>query len=272
MTTHAAQRALFVKVFGIPKPVIGMVHLAALPGNPGYRSRMVVYDHALRDARALREGGVDALLIENFGDTPYFPGRVPPHIVAEMTLIVQAIRREVELPVGVNVLRNDGLSALAVAGAAGGGFVRVNVLSGTYATDQGLISGEAHLLMRSRHELASPALIFADMLVKHARPLGELDPGAIARDTAHRARADALIVTGSSTGVAPSLDEVRTVRQAVPEKMILVGSGVTERNAPDFLRLSDGLIVGTDLKEEGKIENAVDAARVQRLVEGARSP
>src|SRR4051795_9681702 len=131
------------------KIVIGMVHLAPLPGSPGYGSDVAsVRDAALRDAAALADGGVDGVMIENFGDVPFFPGRVPAYVVAHMTAIAAEVRARVALPLGINVLRNDGLSALAVAHACGAEFIRVNVLCGARVADQGLLQGIAHDLLR----------------------------------------------------------------------------------------------------------------------------
>ena len=139
----------------VRKPVIGMLHLPALPGSPLYGGSLTsIRDAMLRDAQLLAEGGVNGLMIENFGDTPFFPGRVPAHVVAHLTAIAGEVRRCVpNLPLGINVLRNDGLSALAVAHAVGADYIRVNVLCGARVADQGLLQGIAHELLRLRAEL-----------------------------------------------------------------------------------------------------------------------
>src|SRR5438067_2116303 len=116
----------------IAKPIIGMLHLDALPGSPLYAgSTQKLREVILDDARKLADGGVHGLMIENFGDTPFFPGRVPSHVVAHMTAIAAEVKRVVpNLPLGINVLRNDGLSALSIAHAVGADYIRVNVLCG----------------------------------------------------------------------------------------------------------------------------------------------
>src|SRR5690242_19836277 len=120
------------------KHVVGMLHLAPLPGSPLYTGQFeMIRERLLRDAEALAAGGVHGLMMENFGDVPFYPGRVPAHVVACMTALAAEVRRAVDLPLGINVLRNDGLSALAVAHAVGAQFIRVNVLCGARVADQG---------------------------------------------------------------------------------------------------------------------------------------
>ena len=155
------------------KPVIGMVHLLPLPGSPRFGGDVsAIREAALRDAQALAEGGVHGIMMENFGDVPFFPGHVPASVVAHVTTIAAEIRRRIDLPLGINVLRNDGQSALAVAHAVGADFIRVNVLSGARVTDQGIVQGIAHDLLRERSQLGATSVkILADVDVKHSAPL-----------------------------------------------------------------------------------------------------
>ena len=132
-------------IFEKEKPVIGMLHLPALPGSPlNELSLEAIRRHVLKDAEALATGGVDGLILENFGDVPFYPRRVPAHTVAFMTAIALEVRRAFDMPLGINVLRNDAEAAMAVAFAAGAQFIRVNIHSGARVTDQGLIEGMAH--------------------------------------------------------------------------------------------------------------------------------
>ena len=154
------------------RAVIGVVHLPALPGSPGHTlSRSEILDHALADARALFDGGVSGIIVENFGDSPFYSDQVPHHTVADMTAIVQAITDlNQTVPVGVNVLRNDASAALAIAAASNGCFIRVNVHTSAMLTDQGWIEGKAHLTLRERKALGAEAIsIAADVGVKHWR-------------------------------------------------------------------------------------------------------
>jgi membrane complex biogenesis BtpA family protein len=199
-------------------PVVGMVHLDALPGSPGFGGdRRAIREQAVADARALTAGGVDAVLVENFGDAPYYPDEVPRHVVAELAATVRELRDAVDCPVGVNVLRNDAEAAVAVAAAAGGSFVRVNVHTGARATDQGIVAGRAHETVRLRDRLGAGIAILADVAVKHSAPVGDRDVAAVAEETIDRGLADGLIVSGPATGEAADADELRAVVEARDE-------------------------------------------------------
>ena len=248
------------------KLFVGVVHLQPLPGSPRWRGDLeALIDFAVADARAYERGGVDAIIIENFGDAPFTKGAVAPETIAAMTAAGRAIRSAVEFPIGFNVLRNDVRSALAIVAACGGSFVRVNVHSGVMLTDQGLIEGDAYNTMRYRQAVCPGVLVFADVHVKHAVPLGDWTLEAAAHDTLERGLADALILSGTGTGVAADITEVERVRRACPRAKILLGSGVNVDNALDFLRIADGAIVGSSLKRAGKLDNPVDPKRVAAL-------
>jgi membrane complex biogenesis BtpA family protein len=248
------------------KLLIGVIHLQPLPGSPGWRSKMdTVVAGALADARAYEKGGADAVFIENFGDAPFTKGPVSPETIAAMAVAGRAVRESVALPIGFNVLRNDALAALALCVACGGQFIRVNVHCGAMLTDQGIIEGDAFRTLRRRRELGSAALILADVQVKHAVPLAPMPIEIAARDTLERGRADALIVSGTGTGMATSRTDVEKVRMACPEARLLIGSGTTPDNVREYLELADGVIVGSSLKRGGRIANPVDVRRVTAL-------
>ncbi len=248
------------------KLFIGVVHLKALPGAPGWHGDMHrVINHAVADAVALNRGGAHALFIENFGDVPFTRGAVGPETVAGMSAVACAISKHVRMPIGFNVLRNDAKAALALCAACGGSFIRVNVHTGAMVTDQGLIEGNAYETVRYRRQVAPLARIFADVHVKHATALGAPDIATSATDTLERGLADALVVSGTGTGRATDLDELKCVRQAVPRARILVGSGVTKENVGDYLQYADGVIVGTWIKSGGRVGNHVDARRVSAI-------
>lgn len=256
-------RAAFTARFSA-RAVFGMIHLDALPGAPLFTSLDAVIERAVRDGRALREGGCAGFVIENFGDRPFTRGRVEAETVAAMTRVIGEVVREIGLPFGVNVLRNDALSALAIAAATGAAFIRVNVHTGAMVTDQGIIEGDAYTTLRKRASLAPDVLLFADHLVKHAAPLAAVDEVHSARDLRLRGLADALIVTGAETGAAADPARLATLREAV-DAPLLVGSGLTAENAHTF-RDADGAIVGTSVKRDG----SVDAARVEAVVRAFR--
>jgi membrane complex biogenesis BtpA family protein len=254
-------------LFDNGKAFIGVIHLPPLPGSPRWGGDLsAVLEQAEREAATLVEGGANGIIVENFGDAPFRIGRVEPETVAAMTRAVDLVCRATPLPVGVNMLRSDARSALAVAVAADAQFIRVNIHYGTMAADEGLVTGEAYETLRRRRLMAAEHIsIFADVLVKHAVPLGEPDLALIARETAYRGLADVLIVTGPVTGLPAVADDVATVRRAVPDRPLLVGSGVNANNAAQFLAHADGAIVGTGLKRDGVITNPVDLTRVRDL-------
>ncbi len=213
----------------------------------------------------LAQRGADGIIVENFGDAPFRIGRVDPETVSAMTLAVQRVRQAVDLPVGINMLRNDARSAMSVAAVTGAAFIRVNVHYGVMAADEGLVQGEAFETLRQRRALAVDVKILADVLVKHAVPLGPADLGLMARETSYRGLADGLIVSGPVTGMPASADDVTEARKAVPEAFILVGSGVDESNAASLLAQADGAIIGTGLKRDRVITNPIDPERVKRM-------
>lgn len=255
--------------FGAAKPVIGMLHAPPLPGAPRFDDRReAILERVLRDAEALLAGGVHGLLLENFGDAPFYPDRVPVAVVSHLTWLACEVRRRFDTPLGINVLRNDGRAALAVAAAAGARFIRVNVLSGACVTDQGIVQGCAHELMRDRAALQADAIgVLADVRVKHSSPLGQ--PRDIADEVAdlvERAGADALVVTGPATGRPADPADLRRVKSAAGATPVLVGSGVAPENIAELAALADGFIVGTALKRGGRVENPVDPQLVRALL------
>ncbi|MGH8928551.1 MAG: BtpA/SgcQ family protein [Acidimicrobiia bacterium] len=250
--------------------LIGMVHLPPLPGSPGFGGDLDAgIDRAIADAIRLRDAGFKALLIENFGDAPFFADRVPPITIAAMTRAVEAIIRSTQLLVGVNVLRNDAIASVAIAAATGAGLIRVNVLTGVMYTDQGPIVGQAAAVARDRSLLCPDVAILADIFVKHASPPPGLSIEQAAQDTWDRGGADALVVSGPGTGSPPDLDEVLRLRKAVPEATIVVGSGVTVENLAAVASIADGAIVGTSVKIDGQVNNPVDPDRAKDTVRAA---
>ena len=253
--------------FWAQQPLIGMVHLPALPGSPGDTGEGMepVIKRAVADARALEAGGAAAVMIENFFDTPFAKDSVPPHTIAAMTRAVLAVRRATKLPIGVNVLRNDVRAALAIAQVCEAQFVRVNVWIGAAVTDQGIIEGAAREAILYRREIGADVAIFADVFVKHAAQLAGGSIEDAARDAVLRGKADALIVTGSATGSGTSAEDVAAVKRALPSTRVLVGSGFDAASAAALMAIADGAIVGTSLKLDGAVEAPVDAERVRAL-------
>jgi uncharacterized protein len=252
-------REEFNQRFG-KRAVFGMVHLEPLPGAPLFGGSIDKVIAAARvDADAIAGGGCDGIVFENFGDRP-FHKHVGAETIAAMTRVITEVMPK--LPFGVNVLRNDARAAIAIAAATGAQFIRINVHTGTMATDQGIIEGAAAETLRFRATIAPHVLIFADYLVKHATPVGEHS----VRDLRERGLADALIISGAETGAAADVNRLAGVRRSV-DAPILIGSGITAENARDYSD-ADGVIVGTSLKANGRI----DAARVKRVVRAFKEP
>lgn len=258
-------------IFKTANPIIGVVHLLPLPASPRWGGSLkAVIDRAEQEATALASGGVDGIIVENFFDAPFAKDRVDPAVVSAMSLIVQRLMHLVTVPIGINVLRNDAQSAMAIATCVRAHFIRVNVLTGVMATDQGLIEGQAHQLLRYRRELGSDVKILADVLVKHARPLGSPNLTTAVQETIERGLADGVILSGWATGSPPSLEDLELATAAANGTPVFIGSGADWENIPSLIQAADGVIVSSSLKRHGRIEQPVDPIRVSRFVESMR--
>jgi len=259
------------QIFKTKNPIIGVVHLLPLPASARWRGNLKnVIARAEQEATALAAGGVDGIIVENFFDAPFSKERVDPATISAMTIVVDRIKNLVALPLGINVLRNDGRSALAIATCLEADFVRINVLTGVMATDQGLIEGKAHELLRYRRELGSEVAILADVLVKHARPLGTPNLTSAVQDTLERGLADGVILSGWSTGSPPSIEDLELARAAAKEAPVFIGSGANWDNISQLMQAADGVIVASSLKRRGDIQETIDPLRVSQFVDAAR--
>jgi len=250
--------------------LVGMVHLLPLPGSPGFGGDFeAVLGRAVTDATTLAAAGFGGIMIENFGDAPFFADRVPPVTVAAMTRAAVAVAGAVDLPFGINVLRNDALSAVSIAAATGAQFVRVNVLAGTMFTDQGPIIGQAAQVTRLRAALGADIALFADVLVKHAVAPAGLTLEQAAEELAGRGGADAVVASGPATGKPPTVEHLEATKTAIGDVPLYVGSGTDVATAATFLAAADGLIVGSATKPGGAIAAPVDPALARAIVEAA---
>ncbi len=276
----------FESLFGGVKPILGMIHLRALPGSPAGGDLSDALEAAMADAEILTSAGVDGLVVENFGDVPFAKDRVPPATVASIAIVCRELRRDHNVALGVNVLRNDAEAALSIAAVVDADFFRVNVHVGAVVADQGVIEGKARETILLRRALGSSALLFADVHVKHSRPLGAAggpdDLVTEARDTRLRGLADALILSGAATGAPAAPADFERVKTALPDTPLLVGSGVTTGNLDAFWPVADGMIVGSATKRGGDPRLPVDsgaaraitdaASRLRRLEEATQNP
>lgn len=245
-----------------------MVHLGPLPGAPNFAGDLRgVIETALHDASTLADAGFDAVMVENFGDAPFFADDVPKITVAGMTRAVDSVGK-VGLPVGVNVLRSDALAALGIAASTGASFIRVNVLSGTMFTDQGPIVGKAAEVARFRAEHCPDVAVMADVFVKHATPPAGLTLEGATHDLSERSGANAIIVSGPGTGAAVDIEDL-TVVAGNTNLPVYVGSGVTAASVSATLEIADGVIVGTATKPGGRVAAPVDAVLAKAIVTAA---
>lgn len=260
-----------IQIFKTANPIIGVVHLLPLPTSPRWGGSLrAVVERAAQEATALASGGVNGIIVENFFDAPFTKGQVDPAVVSAMTLIVHQLMDLLTLPVGINVLRNDAHSGLAIASCVGAKFIRVNVLTGVMATDQGLIEGQAHELLRYRRELGSDVQILADVLVKHARPLGSPNLTTAVQETIQRGLADGVILSGWATGSPPTLEDLELAKAAAEGTPVFIGSGASWENISTLMQAADGVIVSSSLKRHGRIEQTIDPIRVSQFVEATR--
>lgn len=259
------------QIFKTPNPIIGVVHLLPLPTSPRWGGSLkAVIARAEQEAAALASGGVNGIIVENFFDAPFAKDCVDPAVVSAMSLVVQRLMNLVTLPVGINVLRNDARSALAIASCVEAQFIRVNVLTGIMATDQGLIEGQAHQLLRYRRELGSDIKILADVLVKHARPLGSPNLTTAVQETIERGLADGVILSGWATGSPPSQGDLELASAAAGGTPVFIGSGANWENIPQLIQAADGVIVSSSLKRRGQIDQPIDPIRVSQFVDAMR--
>lgn len=258
--------------------LIGVIHLPPLGGSPGARDLHPAEAlqkaglWAVREAQALTRAGFEAIILENFGDIPFYKDHVPPETIASLSVIAAAVREATDLPLGINVLRNDARSALAIAAVTGCEFIRVNILSGVAATDQGWIDANAAELIRERNRLGVDVAILADAHVKHAKTFSSDDLELAIEELALRAGADGVIITGSTTGRFVEREQLERAsrvsrRHQIP---VFVGSGSTVETLPEIVQAGIGVIVGSALRKGGKAAQLLDLKRTRDFVKAYR--
>jgi len=258
------------ELFGVLKPVIGVIHLAPLPGAPRYDGAAVreVYQAAAADARTLAEGGVDGIIVENAGDLPFArPEDIGPETIAALTAACLEVRAAVSLPIGITCVANGVVPALAIAKATGARWVRANQWVNAYVANEGLMNGPAPAAMRYRAAIgAKDVRIFADVHVKFGAHAITADRTVAEQATdAEWFDADVLIATGARTGSPTEPGEVEQVRQGT-NLPVIIGSGLTADQVPRLFAIADGAIIGQWLKHDGLWWNPVDPRRVAQLM------
>ena len=260
----------FSSIFPIKQPVIGMIHLLALPGTPKYQHNSIqaIIDHALEEARIYKAAGIDALAIENMHDVPYLKNDVGHEITAIMAIVASAVKKESRLPCGIQILAAANKSALGIALAAKLDFIRAEGFVFGHLADEGYIDSNAAELLRYRKMIGAEHIaIFTDIKKKHSSHAISQDVNLL--ETAKAAEfflTDGLIVTGNSTGKTADLDEVAILHQQT-KSPVLVGSGVTIDNVEQYCSICDGMIVGSHFKKQGYWENPLDKDRIARFMD-----
>ncbi|HHY80889.1 MAG TPA: BtpA/SgcQ family protein [Thermoanaerobacter sp.] len=256
----------FQEFFGYKKVIIGMVHLLPLPGSPHFAYNLSeIYERALKDLKNLEKGGANGAIIENFGDIPYMINN-PIETYISMAHIVTLLKQETKIPLGVNIQFNCGKEEMAVAHLCGGDFVRIEAFTENRIGTHGVAYAQAPEVMRYKSKLKSKVLVFSDINVKHTYSLG-IEDFFLNLDEAILAGADAIIVTGTTTGKEPEIKDVKEVKDAIGEFPLLIGSGVSADNIEKFLKIVDGVIVGTAIKEDSKTTNPISLEKVRMLAE-----
>ena len=261
-----------MKLFNITKPVIGMIHIEALPGTPKYGGNVKkITAKAIEEAAIYCDGGIDVLMIENMHDVPYLNRKIGPEIVTVMSIILHELKTSFKMPAGIQVLAGANKEAIAAAHAAGADFIRGEGFVFSHVADEGTFNSDAGEILRYRKQIgAEHVKIFTDIKKKHSSHSITADTDIV--ETAKAAEfflSDGVIITGSVTGKEPSLIEMEDVKKSV-NIPVIAGSGITERNAEEYLQFCDALIVGSYFKKEGIWSNAIDSRRVKSFIKAVK--
>lgn len=255
------------EIFGVAKPVIGMCHLRALPGDPRFDAEGgldAVLAHARTELRKLQDGGVDAVMISNEFSLPYLT-KTEPITAITMARIIGELRSEIRLPFGVDVLW-DPVASIDLAVATGAGFLR-EVLTGVYGSDYGVWNTDVGATARHRRRVGGEGVrMLYNIVPESAAYLGDRDLLEVTRSTVFNARPDAICVSGLTAGSVTDPEHLRTVKRAAGDTPVFVNTGVNVDNVGEQLGIADGAVVGTFFKEDGDFDASVDPERVSLLM------
>lgn len=255
------------------KAMIGMVHVRALPGCPKCNMTVTkIIDIAVKEAKLLEDCGFDAVILENMHDVPYMKRNAGEEITAAMSVVGYAVRKAVNIPIGIQILAGANIQALAVAKAAGLDFIRAEGFVFAHTADEGIMQSDAGKLLRYRKAIDAEEIdLYCDIKKKHSSHSITADTGIV--DTAEAAEfflADGVIITGTSTGKAAQINELKAVKEAVNTK-VLIGSGITPENLKDYWECADGFIIGSYIKDSGKWDNEISRDRCEMIISKAMS-
>jgi len=258
-----------MNLLNLHKPIIGMIHIGALPGTPNYKEEVVsIIQKAKAEASLYNSLGIPMLMIENMHDVPYLNRTVGPEVTSIMSIILYELKKTFGLPTGIQILAGANKEALAAAKSAGADFIRAEGFVFAHVADEGIFNSDAGELLRYRKQInAENILILTDIKKKHSSHSLTADTNIA--ETAKAAEfflSDGVIITGTSTGTKPSLDEIKAVKASV-DIPVIAGSGITYENVRDYYELCDGLIIGSYFKKDGKWFNTIDPDRVEKLLQ-----
>jgi len=257
-----------IQLFGVHKPIIGMIHAEALPGTPDYGGDVKsIISKAKKEAEIYKECGIDAVILENMHDVPYLKRKVGPEIISLMSIIGYEIKNSFSFPCGIQILAGANKAAIATAHSAGLDFIRAEGFVYAHVADEGIIESDAGELLRYRKTIgAENVLIFADVKKKHSSHSITSDVDIV--ETAHTAeffKSDGVVLTGISTGKEADVNEVKKVKDNVSIP-VLIGSGLTVDNVENYFSFADGFVVGSHFKKDGFWKNEIDVKKVQKFM------
>ena len=259
------------EVFDVSKPIIGMCHLPALPGDPGEDAvggMDKIVAHARREIAGLQDGGIDGILISNEFSLPYLTSTEPITAIS-MARVIGEIRSELRVPFGVNVLW-DGIASIDLAMATGASFVR-EVFTGVYASDFGLWNTDVGKAARHRARMgASGVRLQYNIVPEAASYLADRDLAQMTKSTVFNGAPDGLCVSGLTAGAATDTSTLAVVKENAGDVPVFVNTGVRPSTVAESLQHADAAIVGTSMKKDGVFVNDVDTARVAELMSVVR--
>ncbi len=254
--------------FQFNKTVVGMIHIDPLPGTPKFKGSVkTIINKAVEEALLYKNAGLDALMIENMHDVPYLNRSAGPEIISLMAIILYEIKNKTNLACGIQILAGCNKEALASAHSASADFIRAEGFVFAHIADEGFFNSDAGELLRYRKLIgAENILVLTDIKKKHSSHAITNDTDIV--ETAKAAQfflSDGVIITGSSTGKEPLLEEIKMVKQNV-NIPVLAGSGITIDNVNSYIEYCDALIVGSYFKQEGKWFNPIDLTKVKEFM------
>ncbi len=255
------------------KPIIGMIHLAALPGTPkNNKTPEQIISAAVEEAIIYQKSGLEVIMIENMHDLPYMKSEISHEISSLMAIIAYEIKRRTGLFCGIQILAGANEAALGAAHSAGIDFIRAEGFVFGHVADEGYIDASAAKLLRYRKAIdAENILVFTDIKKKHSAHAVTADVSIV--ETAKAAEfflSDGIILTGKSTAEQADIEELKKVKEQI-NIPVLIGSGITDKNILDFYHLADGFIVGSYFKKDGFWQNPPEKSRIEKLLKVIQS-